>query len=87
MGILSFLGGISFSFSFEIYLFFPLEELISMGSIPQRDNKRLVLRNTTSFMAFLWCASPFMQDRKVQRLQFHNLLHRHREDLITRTLG
>ena len=25
-----------------------------------------------------------MQDRKVQRLQFHNLLHRPGEDLITR---
>ena len=27
-----------------------------------------------------------MQDRIVQRLQFHNLLHRPREDLITRDL-
>ena len=38
---------------------------------------------TTSFMALLWCASPFMQDQEVQRLQFqqfHNLLHRTRED-------
>ena len=38
----------------------------------------------------LWyfCGVPrtFMQDRKVQRLQFHNLLHRPREDLITRNL-
>ena len=27
-----------------------------------------------------------MQDRKVQRLQFHNLLHRPREDPITMNL-
>ena len=27
-----------------------------------------------------------MQDKKVQRLQFHNLLHRPREDLITMNL-
>ena len=52
----------------------------------RRDSKRWVLGKTTSFMALLWCASHFMQDRIVQRLQFHNLLHRPREDLITRNL-
>ena len=31
---------------------------------------------TSSFGALLLCASPFMQDLEVQRLQFHNLLHR-----------
>ena len=45
-----------------------------------------LLVKTTSFMALLWCASPFMHYREVQRLPFYNLLHRPREDLITRNL-
>ena len=49
----------------------------------QRDNKMGVWPKTTSFMALLWWASPFMQERKVQRLQFHSLLHRPGEDLTT----
>ena len=58
----------------------------SPGTLEERDCKKRVLGETTSFMALLWCALCFMQDRKVQRLQFHNLLHRPREDLITRNL-
>ena len=41
----------------------------------QRDSKRWVLGKTTGFMALLWSASPLMQDRIVQRLQFHNRLY------------
>ena len=37
--------------------------------------KRGFWSKTSSFGALLLCASPFMQDYEVQRLQFHNLLH------------
>ena len=30
----------------------------------ERDSKRWVLGEATSFMALLWCAQRFMQDRK-----------------------
>ena len=39
---------------------------------------------TTSFGALLLHASPFYALKKVQRLRFHNLFYKPREDLITR---
>ena len=39
---------------------------------------------TTSFGALSLCALPFYAPKKVQRLRFHNLFYKPREDLITR---
>ena len=55
-------------------------ELISWDLYPREIVKCEFWSETTSFMTHLWCASPFMQDQEVQRLQFHNLLHRPREE-------
>ena len=43
-----------------------------------------LLAKTTSFGALLLRASPFYALKKVQRLPFHNLFYKPREDLITR---
>ena len=53
-----------------------LAESISWDLYPREIVKWGFWLKTTSFGALLWHASPFMQDQEVQRLRFHNLLHR-----------
>ena len=58
----------------------------SPGTLEEREYKMGVPGETTSFLPLLWCAPRFIQDRKVQRLQFHYRLYKPREDPITMNL-